>query len=56
MTSNLALDPKPITYMFDLHQTPMTLKDNLRQRLVFGCYLRMELFPLLHLLGLRSLL
>ena len=53
MTSNLPLDLKSITYVSDPHQTPVTLKDNLRQRLLsvdLQCYLRMELFPLLHLL------
>ena len=33
MTSNLPLDLKPITYVSDPHQTPVTLKDKMRQRL-----------------------
>ena len=38
MTSNLPLDLKPITYVSDPHQTPVTLKDNLRQRLCQWIY------------------
>ena len=38
MTSNLPLDLKSITYVSDPHQTPMTLKDKMRQWLYQWIY------------------